>query len=50
MLKKYTTPVKLQLVGKAWEIRHVLRQEKKLRGGQTLLIDLLAPQHRRSGS
>jgi len=42
MLKKYTTPRSLQLVGKAWEIRHALRREKKLRGGRTLLAELLA--------
>jgi hypothetical protein len=50
MLKKYTSPTKLQLVGKAWEIRHALRQEKKLKGRQTLLIELLAPTRRHSGS
>jgi hypothetical protein len=50
MLKKYITPRKLQLVGKAWEIRHALRQEKKLRGGQTPLIELLAPKRRNSSS
>ncbi len=43
MLKKYTTPHRLQFVGKAWEIRQALRQEKKLRGGQTPLIELLSP-------
>jgi hypothetical protein len=42
MLKKYATPKKLHLVGKAWEIRHVLRQEKKLRGGDTHLIEILS--------
>jgi hypothetical protein len=48
MLKKYTAPRKLQLVGKAWEIRHSLRQEKKRSGGQTLLIELLTSLHKRS--
>jgi hypothetical protein len=43
MLKKDITPSKLQLVGKAWEIRHALRQEKKLRnGGNVPLSDLLS--------
>lgn len=43
MLKKYVSPRKLQLVGKAWEIRHALRQEKKLLGGNTPLLELLSP-------
>jgi hypothetical protein len=50
MLKKYTTTHKLQLVGKAWEIRHALRQEKKLRGGNTPLIELLSLGRRQSGN
>ncbi|QJD87961.1 Z-ring formation inhibitor MciZ [Cohnella herbarum] len=42
-MKKYIAPSRLQLVGKAWEIRHALRQEKKLRnGGNITLIDLLS--------
>ncbi|WP_373230452.1 Z-ring formation inhibitor MciZ [Cohnella sp.] len=43
MLKKYATPMKLQLVGKAWEIRYSLRQEMKRWGGQSLLIERLPP-------
>lgn len=42
MLKKYVTPHKLQFVGKAWEIRHALRQEKKRRGGNLPLAELLS--------
>lgn len=42
MLKKYTASHRLQFVGKAWEIRHALRQEKKLRGGRTPLVELLS--------
>ncbi|TVY04494.1 Z-ring formation inhibitor MciZ [Cohnella terricola] len=44
MLKKYTSPHRLQLVGKAWEIRQALRQEKKLRGGRTTLAEALSGQ------
>ncbi|WP_082034371.1 Z-ring formation inhibitor MciZ [Cohnella kolymensis] len=43
MLKKYVRPDSLQFVGKAWEIRHALRQEKKLRGADTPLCELLSP-------
>lgn len=43
MLKKYVTPSRLQLVGKAWEIRHALRQEQKRKGGHTPLIVALQP-------
>lgn len=46
MLKKYHSPNKLQYVGKAWEIRHALRQETKRRGGRTKLAELLAPVER----
>ncbi|MCD9021286.1 Z-ring formation inhibitor MciZ [Cohnella silvisoli] len=49
-MKKYATPQKLHLVGKAWEIRHALRQEKKLRGGNTPLIELLSTVSRKSGT
>ncbi|WP_256758216.1 Z-ring formation inhibitor MciZ [Cohnella sp. WQ 127256] len=49
-MKKYITPQKLQLVGKAWEIRHALRQEKKLRGGNFPLIELLSSKPHQSGS
>ena len=42
MLKKYVTPHTLQFVGKAWEIRHALRQEKKRQGANTPLIVLLS--------
>ncbi|MFC4599159.1 Z-ring formation inhibitor MciZ [Cohnella hongkongensis] len=42
MLKKYVAPDRLQLVGKAWEIRCALRREQKLRGGRTPLASLLA--------
>ncbi|MFB9277315.1 Z-ring formation inhibitor MciZ [Cohnella cellulosilytica] len=42
MLKKYVTPHSLQYVGKAWEIRHALRQEKNQRGEGTPLAALLA--------
>ncbi|XID96050.1 Z-ring formation inhibitor MciZ [Paenibacillaceae bacterium WGS1546] len=41
-MKKYHSPNKLQYVGKAWEIRHALRQEAKRRGGRTKLAELLA--------
>lgn len=41
MLKKYMAPNRLRLVGKAWEIRHALRQEFKLRGGQSLITALV---------
>lgn len=44
MLKKYITPQRLQFVGKAWEIRHALRQEQKLRGARTPLVSLLEAQ------
>jgi hypothetical protein len=50
MLKKYATTHKLHLVGKAWEIRHILRQEKKLRGGNTPLIEVLSASSRKSGT
>jgi hypothetical protein len=42
MLKKYQSPSKLRFVGKAWEIRHALRQAKKNHGGHTTLARLLA--------
>ncbi|QMV45195.1 Z-ring formation inhibitor MciZ [Cohnella cholangitidis] len=41
-MKKYVTPHKLQFVGKAWEIRHALRQEKKRRGENLPLAVLLS--------
>lgn len=44
MLKKYITPQRLQFVGKAWEIRHALRQEQKLRGARMPLVSLLEAQ------
>lgn len=44
MLKKYATPMKLQFVGKAWEIRYALRQELKRWGTHSLLIDRLPTQ------
>jgi hypothetical protein len=44
MLKKYASPMTLQLVGKAWEIRYALRQEMKRWGGQSLLIERLPSQ------
>jgi hypothetical protein len=50
MLKRYATPQRLHLVGKAWEIRHVLRQEKRLRGGDTPLIEILSAPSRKSGT
>jgi hypothetical protein len=50
MVKKYANPRKLQLVGKAWEIRHVLRLQKKLRGGNTPLIELLDTECRKTGT
>lgn len=46
MLKKYVRPDSLQLVGKAWEIRQALRQEKKLRGANTPLWEVLSLAHR----
>jgi len=45
MLKKYVSPHRLRLVGKAWEIRHALRQEKKRLGGRTSLAEMLAGTH-----
>jgi hypothetical protein len=42
MLKKYVAPHKLRFVGKAWEIRHALRQEKKRLGGNLPLAELLS--------
>ncbi|WP_239614014.1 Z-ring formation inhibitor MciZ [Cohnella mopanensis] len=42
MLKKYVSPNKLQFVGKAWEIRHALRLEKKRQGGNVPLAELLS--------
>ncbi|RKP57404.1 Z-ring formation inhibitor MciZ [Cohnella endophytica] len=41
-MKKYVSPNKLQFVGKAWEIRYALRQERKQHGGLTLVSDLIA--------
>jgi len=41
LLKKYMSSHKLQYVGKAWEIRYALRQEKKLQGGNIPLAELL---------
>ncbi|TFE30122.1 Z-ring formation inhibitor MciZ [Cohnella luojiensis] len=49
-MKKYVTPRKLQLVGKAWEVRHALRQEQKKRGGNTPLIELLSTVNLESGN
>ncbi|WP_372629266.1 Z-ring formation inhibitor MciZ [Cohnella sp.] len=50
-MKKYISSQRLQFVGKAWEIRHALRQENKLHGGRTPLVALLsAKQPPRSGS
>lgn len=43
MLRKYASPMKLQFIGKAWEIRYALRQELKRWGGQSLLSELLPP-------
>jgi hypothetical protein len=50
MLKKYMMPRKLHLVGKAWEIRYALRQEKKLRGRNLPLLEILSPRQRKSES
>ncbi|MFC5531666.1 Z-ring formation inhibitor MciZ [Cohnella yongneupensis] len=41
MLKKYATSDNLRFVGKAWEIRHALRQEQKRRGAHTSLLWVL---------
>ncbi len=41
MLKKYVSANQLRLVGKAWEIRHALRQEQKRKGGRTPLAETL---------
>jgi hypothetical protein len=48
MLKKYTAPHQLQYVGKAWEIRHALRQEQKRKGGHTALIATLPSESKSS--
>jgi hypothetical protein len=50
MLKKYIAPMNLRLVGKAWEIRHTLRQEQKLRGGHVPLKELLTISRSKSSS
>ncbi|BBI33110.1 Z-ring formation inhibitor MciZ [Cohnella abietis] len=50
MLKKYITEHKLQFVGKAWEIRYALRQEKKLQGGNIPLTQLLSQAKSQAGS
>jgi hypothetical protein len=42
LLKRYETPERLQWVGRAWEIRHALRQEVKRRGGGARLTDMLS--------
>ncbi|MFC5403896.1 Z-ring formation inhibitor MciZ [Cohnella soli] len=41
-MKKYAEPGRLRLVGKAWEIRHALRQEQKNRESRLPLTVLLA--------
>lgn len=41
MLKKYASDRQLRLVGKAWEIRHALRQEQRQKGGNTPLAETL---------
>ncbi|MFC5467850.1 Z-ring formation inhibitor MciZ [Cohnella suwonensis] len=41
-MKKYAEPDRLRLVGKAWEIRHALRQEKKNRDCRLPVSELLA--------
>jgi hypothetical protein len=43
MLKKYATSDSLRLVGKAWEIRHSLRQDVKRKGTNVRLADVLPP-------
>ncbi|MFC5699792.1 Z-ring formation inhibitor MciZ [Cohnella faecalis] len=48
MLKKYAASHKLQWVGKAWEIRHAIRQEMNRKGGNARLADLLAPKDDRA--
>ena len=50
MLKKYIAPLNLRLVGKAWEIRHTLRQEQKVRGGHVPLKEILAQSRSKSGT
>jgi len=41
MLKRYVAENQLHWVGKAWEIRHALRQAQKQKGGEARLIDML---------
>ena len=50
MLKKYATENTLRYVGKAWEIRHALRQEQRSKGGHTPLIAALRPPNARPRS
>jgi hypothetical protein len=42
MLKRYATTERIRWTGKAWEIRHALRQELKRRGGHTRIAELLS--------
>jgi hypothetical protein len=41
MLKKYADSVRIQWSGKAWEIRHALRQETRRAGKEVKLAELL---------
>ncbi|MBB6674222.1 Z-ring formation inhibitor MciZ [Cohnella nanjingensis] len=41
MLKRYAADSRIQWVGKAWEIKQALRQERRRAGGDALLADLL---------
>lgn len=45
MLKSYVSPDRIQWVGKAWEIRHALRQAQRSKGGEARLADLLPSAH-----
>ncbi|WP_276351841.1 Z-ring formation inhibitor MciZ [Cohnella caldifontis] len=41
MLKRYAAPERISWSGRAWEIRHALRQEIRNRGRAARLADLL---------
>jgi hypothetical protein len=43
MIKRYASPGQIRWVGKAWEIRHLIRQEMKRLGENARLADLLPP-------
>lgn len=42
MLKRYTAQDRVHWVGKAWEVRHALRQVKRQSGRETRLADWLS--------